>query len=195
MADPDARFERLVAVAMTSNIRSPLARYLSAHHDQFDRLLADFRPRWDALVEQWAADGLLTLPPDWNSDDKQVRAVTRQKAVKAARRTWERVKAKKAHPRPSTRTKPVSAEPTVRTTAPPVPHARLPTRHPLSDRPIAHHSPENENNSCSVLPSRWRKVNLRQTTEAVCRNPYAQKREALSKWQIPVAPMQSKHPT
>lgn len=113
MAAPDARFERLRAVAATSNIRSPLARFFSAHHDQFVTLLSEFRPRWDALVEQWAAEGLLTLPPEWNSADEQIRSVTRQKVVKAARRTWERVKVKKAGRKTKTAT-----EPTTQTTAP-----------------------------------------------------------------------------
>ncbi|MGD0104912.1 MAG: hypothetical protein ABSC06_12855 [Rhodopila sp.] len=93
MADTtDARFERLRAVAATSNLRSPLARWLSANHVEFEKLLKDYRPRWEALVEQLGADGLLKLPPEFTSDDQKIRQLTRRRVVKAAMRTWERVK-------------------------------------------------------------------------------------------------------
>jgi len=88
----DARFERLRAVAATSNLRSPLARWLSANHVEFEKLLKDYRPRWEALVEQLGADGLLKLPPEFTSDDQKIRQLTRRRVVKAAMRTWERVK-------------------------------------------------------------------------------------------------------
>jgi len=84
--------DRLRAVAATSHLRSPLARWLSANHSEFEKLLKDYRPRWEALVEQFGTEGLLELPPEFTSDDPHVRAVTRRKVVKAAMQTWERVK-------------------------------------------------------------------------------------------------------
>jgi hypothetical protein len=132
MAEPDARFERLRAAAAASNIRSPLARYLSAHHDQFAALLSDYRPRWDALVEQWAADGLLTLPQDWHSDDEHVRSITRQKVIRASRRTWERVKAKKVTTKPAPQ--PAATKPVTQTQQThPVEPAKLPTSNSMLD--------------------------------------------------------------
>jgi hypothetical protein len=88
----DARIDRLRAVAATSHLRSPLARWLSANHDEFAKLLKDYRPRWEALVEQFGAEGLLELPPAFTSDDPHLRAATRRKVVKAAMQIWERVK-------------------------------------------------------------------------------------------------------
>jgi len=69
-----------------------LARWLSANHDEFAKLLKDYRPRWEALVEQFGAEGLLELPLEFTSDDPHVRARARRKVVKAAMRIWERVK-------------------------------------------------------------------------------------------------------
>jgi hypothetical protein len=88
----DARIDRLRAVAATSHLRSPLARWLSANHDEFARLLEAYRPRWEALVEQFGAEGLLELPPEFTSGDPHLRAMTRRKIVKATMRIWERVK-------------------------------------------------------------------------------------------------------
>jgi hypothetical protein len=92
MTETNNRIDRLRAVAATSHLRSPLARWLSANHDEFEKLLKDYRPRWEALVEQFSAEGLLELPPEFTSDDPHVRAVTRRKVVKAAMQIWERVK-------------------------------------------------------------------------------------------------------
>jgi hypothetical protein len=92
MTETNARIDRLRAVAATSHLRSPLARWLSANHDEFEKLLKDYRPRWEALVEQFNAEGLLELPREFTSDNPHVRAVTRRKVVKAAMQTWERVK-------------------------------------------------------------------------------------------------------
>jgi hypothetical protein len=92
MTETNNRIERLRAVAATSHLRSPLARWLSANHDEFEKLLKDYRPRWEALVEQFGAEGLLELPPEFTSDDPHMRAVTRRKVVKAAMQIWERVK-------------------------------------------------------------------------------------------------------
>lgn len=103
----DTGIERLRAVAATSNLRSPLGRWFSAHHAEFEKLLHDYRPRWEALIEQFASDGLLILPPEFNSDDKKVRSVTRRRVVKSTMRTWERVKAQIAK-----KPKPMSAEST-----------------------------------------------------------------------------------
>jgi hypothetical protein len=97
----DTRIDRLRAVAATSHLRSSLARWLSANHDEFQRLLKDYRPRWDALVEQFGAEGLLELPPEFTSNDPHVRAVTRRKVVKAAMQIWERVKCRVASTRPA----------------------------------------------------------------------------------------------
>jgi hypothetical protein len=112
----DPRLERLRAVAAASSIRSPLARWLTAHHDEFEQLLRDYRPRWEALVEQFADEGLLRLPVEFSSDDPNLRAVTRRKVVKATMRTWERVKAhmsQKTARAPSQKSEPRSdAEPT-----------------------------------------------------------------------------------
>jgi hypothetical protein len=97
MADTsDSVIDRLRAVAATSRLRSPLARWFSVHHDEFGKLLRDYRPRWEALVEQFATDGLLVLPAAFNDDDPHVREVTRRRVVKAAMRTWERAKVKVA---------------------------------------------------------------------------------------------------
>ena len=84
----DARIDRLRAVAATSHLRSPLARWLSANHDEFARLC--LWPRWEALVEQFGAEGLLELPPEFTSGDPHLRAMT-PKIVKATMRIWERV--------------------------------------------------------------------------------------------------------
>jgi len=92
MTETNDRIDRLRAVAAASHQRSPLARWLSANHDEFERLLKDYRPRWEALVEQFGAEGLLELPPEYTSDDPYVRAATRRKVVKAAMQIWERVK-------------------------------------------------------------------------------------------------------
>ena len=92
MTETNDRIDRLRAVAATSHLRSSLARWLSANHDEFEKLLKDYRPRWEALVEQFGAEGLLELPPEFTSDDPHVRAVTRRKVVKAAMQIWERVK-------------------------------------------------------------------------------------------------------
>ena len=70
----DARIDRLRAVAATSHLRSPLARWLSANHDEFARLLEAYRPRWEVLVEQFGAEGLLELPPEFTSGDPHLRA-------------------------------------------------------------------------------------------------------------------------
>ncbi len=105
----DTIIERLRAVAAASNLRSPLARWLTANHDEFERLLQDFRPKWEALVEQFAADGLLKLSPEFATDE-----ATKRKAVKAAMRTWDRVRANVAKKRqlaPKTRPTP-PAQPT-----------------------------------------------------------------------------------
>lgn len=93
MADTtDTRLERLRAVAATSNLRSPLARWFSANHAEFEKLLKDYRPRWEALVEQFGADGTLKLPAEFTSADQTVREAARRRVVKAAMRTWERAK-------------------------------------------------------------------------------------------------------
>jgi len=63
-----------------------------ANHAAFTALLKDYRPRWEALVEQFGAGGLLELPPAFTSDDPHAREMTRRKVVKAAMQTWERVK-------------------------------------------------------------------------------------------------------
>jgi hypothetical protein len=82
----DARIDRLRAVAATSHLRSPLARWLSANHDEFEKLLNDYRPRWEALVEQFAAEGLLELPPEFTSGDPHLRTMTRRRALSAPHR-------------------------------------------------------------------------------------------------------------
>lgn len=92
MVDESRRIERLRAVAAASNLRSPLARWLSTNQAEFEKLLQDYRPRWEALIEQFAVDGLLKLPAEFNSDDPTIRSVSRRRVVKAAMRTWERVK-------------------------------------------------------------------------------------------------------
>jgi hypothetical protein len=92
MTETNDRIDRLRAVAATSHLRSPLARWLSANRDEFEKLLKDYRPRWEALVEQFGVEGLLDLPPEFASDDPHVRAATRRKVVKAAMQIWERVK-------------------------------------------------------------------------------------------------------
>jgi hypothetical protein len=122
----DPGIERLRAVAATSNLRSPLGRWFSAHHAEFEKLLHDYRPRWEALIEQFASDGLLSLPPEFNSDDKKVRTVTRRRVVKSTMRTWERVKAqiaKKPMPVESTPKQQVQAvaRPAQQQTTPPKP--------------------------------------------------------------------------
>jgi hypothetical protein len=120
----DARIDRLRAVAATSHLRSPLARWLSANHAQFEQLLKDYRPRWEALVEQFGAEGLLQLPPEFMSDDPHVRAVTRRKVVKATMRIWERVQQRVAPAaQPSTRDRPRQHPPAQQQTA----AATLPT--------------------------------------------------------------------
>jgi hypothetical protein len=101
---PDPRIKRLRAVAAASTLRSPLGRWFSANREEFEKLLRDYRPRWEALVEQFANDGLLNPPPEFNSDDEGVRKVTRRRVVKSVMRTWERVKvqaARKEPPKPA----------------------------------------------------------------------------------------------
>jgi hypothetical protein len=113
----DSGIERLRAVAAASNLRSPLGRWFSAHHDEFENLLRDYRPRWEALVEHFAAEGLLKLPPEFNSDDEKVRKDTRRRVVKSSMRTWERVKVQVAR-KPLLKSAPVESTPRVRQVEP-----------------------------------------------------------------------------
>ena len=114
----DARIDRLRAVAATSHLRSPLARWLSANHEQFEQLLKDYRPRWEALVEQFGAEGLLQLPPEFTSDDPHVRAETRRKVVKATMRIWERVQQRVAPKRSPGEQQTLAAQPSNRHSPP-----------------------------------------------------------------------------
>jgi len=84
---------RLKIVASQSNLRSKLARWLSANRDEFAAMLKDYRPRWEPMVEWFSDEGLVELPPEFFSDDESMREMTRRKMVRAAMRTWERVKA------------------------------------------------------------------------------------------------------
>jgi hypothetical protein len=118
----DTGIERLRAVAAASNLRSPLGRWFSAHHAEFEKLLRDYRPRWEALVEQFAADGLLKLPVEFNSEDEKVRNVTRRRVVKSTMRTWERARAQLAKKPPTRQPSPGESTPAVRPPAAPVAH-------------------------------------------------------------------------
>jgi hypothetical protein len=106
----DSGIERLRAVAAASNLRSPLGRWFSAHHDEFGKLLRDYRPRWEALVEHFAAEGLLRLPAEFNSENEKVRKDTRRRVVKSTMRTWERVKFQVAR-KPPPKSAPVESTP------------------------------------------------------------------------------------
>jgi hypothetical protein len=93
-AAPDPTMERLRAVSEAANLRSPLARWFAANRADFAMLLLEYRPRWEVLIEQFAADGLLRLRPEFNSPDTRARAVERRRVVKATMRTWARVQAR-----------------------------------------------------------------------------------------------------
>ena len=121
MGTTDPRVERLRAVAASSNLRSPLGQWFGEHRSEFAAMLAEYRPRWETLVEHFATEGLLTLPADWQAEDETVRKTARRRVVKAAMRTWERANAKgqtttgvppvkstPAHPRQGTTTQSAS---------------------------------------------------------------------------------------
>jgi hypothetical protein len=82
------RLRAAIAVPPTTNARSPLTRWLTDNREEFTKLMRDYRPRWEALVEQFAADGLLTLPAGFATD-----AEVRRRVILNTARRWDRVKA------------------------------------------------------------------------------------------------------
>jgi hypothetical protein len=87
--------EAIRKAAETGAVRSKLGRWFAANHAEFAETLLTYRPRWEALVETFATEGLLTLPAEWEASDLAVRKTARRRTVEAARKTWLRVDAAK----------------------------------------------------------------------------------------------------
>ena len=93
MSDPD-RMSRIIRKAEAGSLRSDLARWMAANHDDFASMLRTYRPRWEVVAEQLVAENLLPLPVGFWSDDQVIRREARKKAGRAAKRVWDRTHAK-----------------------------------------------------------------------------------------------------
>ena len=75
---PDQRMARITAVLASGNpMRTPLAKWLYDHHEEFAATLAKHRPDWDALAEAFVKEKLMT-----------------EASAEAAKAAWQRVRRK-----------------------------------------------------------------------------------------------------
>ena len=93
---PAPSLQDFLPVAEVGAIRSKLGRWLALNRVGFGQMLAEYRPRWEALVDKFIAEKLIEVSDDYWSENAEVRNRTRKQVIGAARQTWHRVKTAKS---------------------------------------------------------------------------------------------------
>jgi hypothetical protein len=100
MKKPQLAIDDLRAVLEATSPTSKLGRWFTANQVEFEKLLATYRPRWEALAVRFAEEGLISVPSAfWAKGDTPERRLARKRAGEAARQVWQRVKRKPAQGR------------------------------------------------------------------------------------------------